>query len=217
MPDRRPTELGERLRRAREARGVSLRQVANVTRISVRALEAIEQNDRSRLPGGIFTRAFVRAYATEVGLDPETTVHAFFAQSPDDSVADIAAGRSGDASHPPTSRWVRVAVLVLVALALSAAGVYGAMWWRAARAGTALEAPPGPPRPGPAVRTRDPWPAPALVRAATPAVRMRPRGWPWTTVNASRATGDVRAGRPGRGREGRDPLTNRRASARDRA
>jgi cytoskeleton protein RodZ len=64
--------VGERPRRAREARGISLRQVSNVTRISIRTLEAVERNDRSRLPGGIFTRAFVRAYATEVGLDPES-------------------------------------------------------------------------------------------------------------------------------------------------
>ena len=66
------TDFGERLRRARESRGISLRQVANVTRITVRALEAVERNDLSRLPGGIFTRAFVRAYAAEVGLDPES-------------------------------------------------------------------------------------------------------------------------------------------------
>jgi cytoskeleton protein RodZ len=70
MPDRPVTDFGERLRRARESRGISLRQVANVTRITVRALEAVERNDLSRLPGGIFTRSFVRAYAAEVGLDP---------------------------------------------------------------------------------------------------------------------------------------------------
>ena len=82
MVDRPLTDFGERLRRARESRGISLRQVANVTRITVRALEAVERNDLSRLPGGIFTRAFVRAYAAEVGLDPELTLREFLAQCP---------------------------------------------------------------------------------------------------------------------------------------
>jgi len=53
---------------------VSLRQIANATKISIAALEALERNDISRLPGGIFSRAFVRSYAVEVGLDPETTI-----------------------------------------------------------------------------------------------------------------------------------------------
>jgi cytoskeletal protein RodZ len=51
----------------RERRGVSLRQIANATKIGMSALEALERNDISRLPGGIFSRAFVRSYAVEVG------------------------------------------------------------------------------------------------------------------------------------------------------
>jgi cytoskeleton protein RodZ len=74
------------LRDARERRGVSLRQIANATKISVAVLEGLERNDISKLPGGIFGRAFVRAYAVEVGLDPETTIQEFIAQFPSDSV-----------------------------------------------------------------------------------------------------------------------------------
>ena len=62
-------DFGSRLRAAREARGVSLRDIAAATKISVLVLEALERNDASRLPGGIFSRAFVRSYAKEVGLD----------------------------------------------------------------------------------------------------------------------------------------------------
>lgn len=69
--------LGFRLKSAREASGVSLRDIAAKTKISVSALEALERNDFSRLPGGIFSRAFVRSYAIAVGLDPETTVQEF--------------------------------------------------------------------------------------------------------------------------------------------
>src|SRR5687767_15752463 len=84
--DRSGVDLGSRLRAARERRGVSLRQIAGATKISVSALEALERNDLSRLPGGIFSRAFVRSYAIEVGLDPDKTIDDFIAQLPSDPV-----------------------------------------------------------------------------------------------------------------------------------
>src|SRR5690242_2535343 len=71
------SDFGGRLRQARERRGVSLRDIAATTKISVAALEALERNDTSKLPGGIFSRAFVRSYATEIGLDPDETVREF--------------------------------------------------------------------------------------------------------------------------------------------
>ena len=71
------SDFGARLKQAREERGVSLRQIAAVTKISVVALEALERNDLSRLPGGIFGRSFVRAYAIEIGLDPDQTLRDF--------------------------------------------------------------------------------------------------------------------------------------------
>jgi cytoskeleton protein RodZ len=86
MTDRVVTDFGLKMKRAREERGVSLRQIATETKISVSALEALERNDISRLPGGIFSRAFVRAYAVEVGLDPEETIREFITQFPHDSV-----------------------------------------------------------------------------------------------------------------------------------
>jgi cytoskeleton protein RodZ len=82
----RATDFGSRLREARERRGVSLRAISDATKISVAVLEALERNDVSRLPGGIFSRAFVRSYAVEVGLDPEATIQEFVAQFPHDSV-----------------------------------------------------------------------------------------------------------------------------------
>ena len=87
MAARSPLDFGRNLREARERRGVSLRQIANATKIGMSALEALERNDFSRLPGGIFSRAFVRSYAIEVGLDPEATMQEFIAQFPSDSVA----------------------------------------------------------------------------------------------------------------------------------
>ena len=96
MPaDRLAGGFGGTLRAARERRGMSVRQIANATKISVAALDALERNDTSRLPGGIFSRAFVRSYAMEVGLDPETTIQEFIAQFPNDSVT---------AGHPHSDR-----------------------------------------------------------------------------------------------------------------
>lgn len=96
MPSERTSSgLGQMLRDARERRGVSLRQIANATKISVSVLDALERNDISKLPGGIFGRAFVRSYAIEVGLDPEATIQVFIAQFPNDSVI---------AGHPTSER-----------------------------------------------------------------------------------------------------------------
>ena len=70
-------DFGGKLRQARERRGISLRQVSANTKIAAGALEALERNDISKLPGGIFSRSFVRSYAVEVGLDPDGTVNEF--------------------------------------------------------------------------------------------------------------------------------------------
>src|SRR5262245_2302028 len=74
------SDFPSQLRAAREERGVTLRQIATGTKISMRVLEALERGEYSRLPGGIFSRAFVRAYAIEVGLDPEAAVRDFLVE-----------------------------------------------------------------------------------------------------------------------------------------
>lgn len=77
-------DLGAGLRRAREQSGLTLRFIADETKLSVRALTALETNRIEQLPGGIYRRAIVRAYASHVGLDPEKTLRAFLEQHPDD-------------------------------------------------------------------------------------------------------------------------------------
>jgi cytoskeletal protein RodZ len=72
-------DLGSKLKRAREDHGIALRDIAARTKIAVTALEAVERNDFSRLPGGIFGRSFVRAYAEELGLDADGIVGEFVA------------------------------------------------------------------------------------------------------------------------------------------
>jgi cytoskeletal protein RodZ len=65
------TDIGSRIRHAREQRGLTIRDIANTTKISTAALNAIEHNDFARLPGGVSRSAYVRAFATEVGLDAD--------------------------------------------------------------------------------------------------------------------------------------------------
>lgn len=84
--ERHTGDFGAKLREARERRGLSLRVIADTTKISVSALEALEKNDISKLPGGIFSRAFVRGYANEVGLDPEQVVAEFITRFPVETV-----------------------------------------------------------------------------------------------------------------------------------
>ena len=60
--------LGQHLRAARTARGLSINSISQETKIGNRFLEAIERDDFTALPGGLFNRAFVRAFAREVGV-----------------------------------------------------------------------------------------------------------------------------------------------------
>lgn len=66
--------LGEELRHKREQQGVSLAEIAEATRIGTRFLKAIETNNFSILPGGIFTRSFIRAYAKHVGMNEDEAI-----------------------------------------------------------------------------------------------------------------------------------------------
>ena len=66
--------FGEKLRKQRELRGLELDDISNSTKISVRMLRALEDEHFDQLPGGVFNRGFVRAYARQVGLDQEETV-----------------------------------------------------------------------------------------------------------------------------------------------
>ncbi len=110
-------DFGMKMKRQREERGVTLRQIADATKLSEAALEALERNDISRLPGGIFSRAFVRSYATEVGLDPEQTVRDFLVQFPHDSVTvgSPQALQASDAADV-RKRGSLITVIVVVAL-----------------------------------------------------------------------------------------------------
>lgn len=71
--------FGERLQREREMRGITLDEIATATKISARSLRALEEEDFAKLPGGIFNKGFVRAYAHYLGIDEEEAVADFVA------------------------------------------------------------------------------------------------------------------------------------------
>jgi cytoskeleton protein RodZ len=68
------TNFGASFKQARESKGISLDKIATETRISTRFLSAIENEEFHLLPGGIFNRGFVRAFAEKVGLDADQAV-----------------------------------------------------------------------------------------------------------------------------------------------
>ena len=65
------TTLGEKLRQAREERGISISEVAEQTRISSLYLKSIEEDNYKPLPGGIFNKGFIKSYAKYVGIDEQ--------------------------------------------------------------------------------------------------------------------------------------------------
>lgn len=128
------SDFGAHLKQARERRGISLRQIASSTKISTVALEALERGDFSKLPGGIFSRAFVRAYAIEVGLEPEETLAEF-----DKALGTFVDRRNEDADRPEVTaddrqfleQQRKAAIALRVALVVLAVIIVAAIvWWR---------------------------------------------------------------------------------------
>jgi helix-turn-helix protein len=77
MPD---PSFGTWLRGERERRGTPLKAISDQTKVSLPLLEALEVDDLSRWPSGIFRRAFVRSYASAIGLDPDAVMKRFEAE-----------------------------------------------------------------------------------------------------------------------------------------
>lgn len=120
--------FGETLKRERELRQISLREIAEATKINLRYLDALERDDFRHLPGGVFNKGFVRAYAQFIGIDPETMVTAYLEE---DGRQQSRAARAGgeippahdvDASTRPTGSrlWILAFVIVLVVVLLAA-------------------------------------------------------------------------------------------------
>ncbi len=144
--------FGDKLKRERELRGVKLEEIAGATKIGTRALKALEDEHFEQLPGGIFNKGFVRAYAKFLGLDEEQMVADFMAAQGDrdaqkpDLMAKLAVqaeaqrrneiAASGGEKSRSTSTWVTLAVLVLLTAGVAAGIRYYKMRKEAAAAAT---------------------------------------------------------------------------------
>jgi transcriptional regulator with XRE-family HTH domain len=71
--------FGEKLRQRREQRGLTIEAISNTTKISPRMLLALEEERFDQLPGGVFNKGFVRAYARQLGLSEEETLNDYLA------------------------------------------------------------------------------------------------------------------------------------------
>ena len=123
--------FGERLRREREMRGVSLDDIADATKIGTRLLRALEEEHFELLPGGIFNKGFVRAYAKYLGLNDEEAVADYLEaageNTPDPRViAEQNSSRidrsGGDASSSRRAGFPIIPVLILLLVIAAGAG-----------------------------------------------------------------------------------------------
>ena len=126
--------IGEQLRLAREERGIPLREVSDETRISIHYLEAIESNDYKRLPGGIFNRSFVRAYARCIGYDEKEAVEGYsrYMRETGETGDDVVTTRQQSKVYtdaPATRSPILTVVLAIVILGLLTLGALAALHW----------------------------------------------------------------------------------------
>ncbi|PYV03016.1 MAG: hypothetical protein DMG26_10225 [Acidobacteria bacterium] len=148
--------FGENLRREREIRGISLEEIAATTKIKIGFLEAIENDDLARLPGGIFARGFMRTYASYLGLDADQFISEYQAAA---QPKDYELGRLKSANRAASPDKPRAPVLPFVVAAALLIGGYSIFHYshRAAEVRDALpSAIPAPTSPPPA------FPPPAL-------------------------------------------------------
>lgn len=127
--------FGQNLRQAREARNITLQEVAASTKVSSRALQALEDERFDLLPGGIFNKGFVRAYARCVGLDEEKTVAEYLEAAklatPEIDMqtlsTQVSAARQGAHDRGPSAATLVGVLALIVAIAM------GAVWLRELR------------------------------------------------------------------------------------
>ena len=120
--------FGERLKRERELREVTLEEITSATRIGPRFLEALENEEWEKLPGGVFNRGFVRSVARYLGLDEEVLLGEY--DLAHGTQVQSVAERQDAKRIPAVPKWFPVVILlgILVVLAgLIAGGIYA---WR---------------------------------------------------------------------------------------
>jgi cytoskeletal protein RodZ len=119
--------FGERLKRERELREVTLKEITSATRIGPRFLEALENEEWEKLPGGVFNRGFVRSVARYLGLDEESFLSDYdLAYGP--TVQPVPERPAKHYSSRP--KWIPLVALLIAILILGALITGGVYAWR---------------------------------------------------------------------------------------
>ena len=123
--------FGELLKRERELREVPMEEITLATRIAPRYLEALENEDWNKLPGGVFNRGFVRSIARYLGLDEESLLSEYdLAHNARAQVLEQKNAVKAEDPIPQTPLWIPVTMVlgvILLVAGLVFAGIYG---WR---------------------------------------------------------------------------------------
>ncbi|MBJ7251570.1 MAG: helix-turn-helix domain-containing protein [Acetobacteraceae bacterium] len=190
--------VGEELREARNALGVSLEDAAAQLRINKRYLQALEEGRVKDLPGAAYAVGFVRSYATALGLDPDEAVRRFR------DVSGTAVTKSDELvfPEPVPRRGLPTGVLAALGLALAMGGYIAWYQWSGRGERVVDAVPPLPPRleraaegpvtretpPGPVVELPAPAPAPVAapppprIDPDKPRVVVRAKGESWVQI-----------------------------------
>jgi cytoskeletal protein RodZ len=117
--------FGETLKRERELRQISLREISEATKINLRYLEALERDDFRHLPGGVFNKGFVRAFAQFIGIDADAMVTAYLDEERSQSGAPAPAAALPESIpvSPPGMRWWVATLIAALVLLVVAAGL----------------------------------------------------------------------------------------------
>ena len=150
--DAETVSFGTWLRRQRDLREISLREIADVTKISIRYLEALEQDRFDVLPAPVFARGFLREYARYVGLDPDEVVNSYLTAQedvePDEVPESRGAQRRGGRLEKTSGLLLTFAVVILL-------GVVAGLAYYMERTGTDT-APEPPPIAAPPIQVAPP-------------------------------------------------------------
>jgi cytoskeletal protein RodZ len=136
------SSLGEKLKQAREARGVSISEIAEQTRISSHYLEAIESDDYRTLPGGIFNKGFVKSYAKYVGVDEQEALQDYAKlvneQAANQPEPEIRSHRPEVLTDNNRGSMLPTLIFAAVILGLMTWGILSAVsWWQTQQSATA--------------------------------------------------------------------------------
>lgn len=141
--------FGAWLRRQREIREIPLHEIAEVTKISVRYLEALEQDRFDVLPAPVFAKGFLRQYSRYVGLDPDEVINSYLTVQQDLDEPEEAVPAGGRSQRSSVA--LLAAAVLLVLLVVAALVLYGDRVRSESEAPPPIAAPPvaAPPEPRP--------------------------------------------------------------------